>query len=200
MYKKQEILSHITSGLKQQNPPMVTSSSTLLTKNGNDTVVQPVNESIDNSLKMIANQIKKASQAPDPTKFTYDETSGYYYDFSTGFYYDPHSQYYYNSLIQKYMYWDPVTFSYIPVESSTATAEVTTAADTSITTSTVEEVVDQPQDEVEVEQAEGAESKSTVKIAPTKTAAQIAKVKFGPFAVIFKIITNLKNINSIYSI
>lgn len=54
-----------------------------------------------------------SSATPDPTKYQYDESSGFYYDATTGLYYDASSQYYYNSEIASYLYWDQESSTYV---------------------------------------------------------------------------------------
>lgn len=51
--------------------------------------------------------------APDVRTFMYDETSGYYYDPATGLYYDGKTQYFYNGQLNRYMYWDAATCTYV---------------------------------------------------------------------------------------
>lgn len=100
---------------------------------------------------------------PDPSQFTYDETSGYYYDYSTGYYYDPNTHYYYNSLTQQYMYWDSLSSTYVPVTTATTTA--TSAVEHETITNPVEEV------------KEPATTTVTTSSKPVaKNAIQIAKV------------------------
>lgn len=100
--------------------------------------------------------------APDPSQFTYDESSGFYYDYSTGLYYDPNTHYYYNSMTQQYLYWDAASFNYLPVMSTTA---ATAAAPP--TTDQQQQQTDQDK----MNQEAKAKSKP-----PVKNASQIAKV------------------------
>lgn len=94
---------------------------------------------------------------PDPSKFTFDESSGYYYDYSTGFYYDANTHYYFNPLAQQYMYWDPLTTTYMPAPVSTTTS-----------------VVDETQ--MASKSSDAGVKQQKQQKASTKTAAQIAKV------------------------
>ena len=176
MAKKQELISHLASRLKQEAPPQILSSSALYSGlNPSDHLANASNlidSTVGSNLQMLAKQVDmlaKVYPAPDPNNFTYDETSGYYYDYSTGFYYDANSQYYYNSLTQQYMYWDPTKSTYVPMNangSSVASAETPAVAES---IATVEPAPVEPTVEV-------PEEKPKATIAKTKTAAQIAKV------------------------
>ena len=144
MHKKQELISHLTCHLKHEASPQVSAHSALYSG-----VHQQQQQQANN----------KVYPTPDPTKFAYDETSGYYYDYSTGFYYDAKSQYYFNSLTQQYMYWDPSKSTYIAV-SQTGEAVVDNAEPVKADSS--------PEPIVEEKKPKNA----------PKTAAQIAKVFF----------------------
>ena len=162
---QQEILNQITGNLKDgaDNPNPATPAN--------------LDSSIGANLQLLAQQVNKTYPAPDPSKFTFDKASGYYYDFSTGFYFDARTQYYYNPLTQQFMFWDPRTFTYIPVAAAPAAASATSDATA------------KPQSAVE--QAETAQPAPTatsnepaaapvVTKQPAKTAAQIAKVSESP--------------------
>ena len=176
MAKKQELISHLASRLKQEAPPQILSSSALYSGlNPSDHQANASNlidSTVGSNLQMLAKQVDmltKVYPAPDPNNFTYDETSGYYYDYSTGFYYDANSQYYYNSLTQQYMYWDPIKSTYVPMSASGSTVASTETPAAAENVPTVEPAPVEPTVEV-------PEEKPKATIAKTKTAAQIAKV------------------------
>lgn len=137
-----------------------------------------IDSTVGANLQMLAKQAdmlaNKKYPVPDPSLFTYDETSGYYYDYTTGFYYDATSQYYYNPLTQQYMYYDPVKSTYVPAaasnaaDASSSTTSTTTSASAAEAACSEQVIAAQP-----VEQ-----DKNLVKPAKpaAKTAAQIAKV------------------------
>lgn len=106
-------------------------------------------------------------QTPDPSLFTYDEKSGYYYDYSTGYFYDPNTQYYYNSLTQQYMYWDPLSSTYIPVTAAVSSTNVTAEA----------EKTQNPSEETKDETSTITTTGKSANKPVTKNAVQIAKVK-----------------------
>jgi len=183
MHKKQEILSQFTCSLKQQPPPIFSSSPHLIDHVNTPPVVD-IDKTIGANLKFLAKQVDPANKIyspPDVASFTYDETSGYYYDYTTGFYYDAVSQYYFNSLTQQYMYWDPIKSTYIPVSSGGTVAETSNA--NPLTEAVVSEAnnLNSQSNPVAIEslpeKAAKTETKSS-KMPVVKTAAQIAKVIF----------------------
>jgi len=74
---------------------------------------------------------------PDPSKFEWYPDVGYHFDKTTGFYFDAKSQYFYNPTTLKYMYWDPVQSTYVPVE-ETVTATATANETANVNTGAVE--------------------------------------------------------------
>jgi hypothetical protein len=189
MHKKQEILSQFTCSLKQQSPPIF-STSTHLIDHVNTPPVVDLDKTIGANLKFLAKQVDPANKIyspPDVASFTYDETSGYYYDYTTGFYYDAVSQYYFNSLTQQYMYWDPMKSTYIPVSSGGTVAETSNSytdtpppAAAAVAVSETKSLNSQSNPAVIEslpEKATKTETKSS-KMPVVKTAAQIAKVIF----------------------
>ena len=157
-FLQQEILNQITGNLKDAAQPAAQPGA------GN------LDSSIGANLQLLAQQVNKTYPPPDPSKFTLDKASGYYYDFSTGFYFDARTQYYYNPLTQQFMFWDPMTFTYIPV----AAAAPAAATDATVTVAKAVEPAEAPAPAAVVSSEPAATP--VVNKQPVKTAAQIAKV------------------------
>ncbi|KAL3122397.1 hypothetical protein niasHT_000973 [Heterodera trifolii] len=53
---------------------------------------------------------------PDPTKFQYEHSSGYFYDPATGFYHDPKTEFYYSAKSRSWKFWCRKYRTYIDCE------------------------------------------------------------------------------------
>jgi RNA-binding protein 5/10 len=160
MQKKQVLINHLASTMKHQSGGAF----------GSDTGV------VDWPCGFFSFEAASEAYAtpPDISTFTYDETSGYYYDSTTGYYYDANSQYFYNPAIQQYMYWDPISGTYIPVAGTSQTQ-----SDTSVLESDPKLVKDAEDSKVKGGDGDVKEMQTTAKDTKSTNkplnAAQIAK-------------------------